>query len=78
VPVGKGYNGAVQQPSGPTASIEMMWKHGVNTLAAVFSSDATQIISLFQDYFDNLRQFASVKKLYSNCKRLEIRLFIDL
>jgi hypothetical protein len=68
-PIGKKYSGIVQRPSAFAASTAVLWKQGVDTLGKAFSYDIAQIINLFQDYFDNPRQFGSVKGLYSNYQR---------
>jgi hypothetical protein len=43
--------------------METMWKKGVVTLSKAFHYDVAQMISLFQDYLDNPRQFHLVKHL---------------
>jgi hypothetical protein len=60
-PIGKTYYSAVTQPNEFAASMETMWKKGVVTLSKAFYYDVAQVISLFQDYLDNLGQFHSVK-----------------
>jgi hypothetical protein len=62
-PVRKTYYSAVTRPSEFAASMETMWKKGVVTLSKAFHHDVAQMISLFQDYLDNPRQFHSVKGL---------------
>jgi hypothetical protein len=62
-PIGKKCYGAVTGPSEFAASMETMWKKGVITLSKAFHYDVAQMISLFQDYLDNPRQFHSVKNL---------------
>jgi hypothetical protein len=49
--------------------METMWKNGVVTLSKAFDDDVAQMISLFQDYLDNPRQFDSVKDLCTNWPR---------
>jgi hypothetical protein len=65
-PIKKTYYSAVTRPSEFAASMETMWKKGVVTLSKAFHYDVAQIISFFQDYLDNPRQFHSVKNLYTN------------
>jgi hypothetical protein len=65
-PIGKRYYSAVARPSEFAASMETMWKKGVVTLSKTFSYEVAQMISLFQDYLDNPRQFHSVKDLCTN------------
>jgi hypothetical protein len=65
-PIRKTYYSAVTQPSAFAASMETMWKNGVVTLSKAFCYDVAQMISLFQDYLDNPRQFHSVKDLCTN------------
>jgi hypothetical protein len=65
-PIGKRYYSAVTRPSQFAASMETMWKKGVVTLSKAFHYDVAQMISLFQIYLDNPRQFHSVKDLYTN------------
>jgi hypothetical protein len=38
---------------------------GIDTSAKAFSSDITQMICFFQDYFENSREFCSVKHFCS-------------
>jgi hypothetical protein len=71
--IGKTYYSVVTRPSEFAASMETMWKKGLVTLSKAFHYDIAQMISLFQDYLDNLRQFHSVKDLYTNWPR---RVFI--
>jgi hypothetical protein len=68
-PIGKRYHSAVARPSEFAASMETMWKKGVVTLSKTFYYDIAQMISLFQDYLDNRRQFHSVKDLCMNWPR---------
>jgi hypothetical protein len=68
-PIGKTYYGAVTRPSKFAASMETMWRKVVVTLSKVFHYDVAQMISLFQDYLDNLRQFYLVKDLCTNWPR---------
>jgi hypothetical protein len=49
--------------------METMWKKGIVTLAKVFHYDVAQMISLFQDYLDNPRQFGSMKDLSAQFPR---------
>jgi hypothetical protein len=56
-PIGRTYLSAVTRPSEFTASMETMWKKGVVTLSKAFHYMVAQMIGLFQDYLDNLRQF---------------------
>jgi hypothetical protein len=72
-PIGKTYYSVVTRPSEFAASMKTMWKKGVVTLAKPFHHKVAQMISLFQDYLDNPRQFHSVKDLYTNWPR---RVFI--
>jgi hypothetical protein len=62
-PIGKRYYSAVTRPNEFAASMERMWKNGVVTLSRAFHYDVAQMISLFQGYLDNPRQFHSVKDL---------------
>jgi hypothetical protein len=62
-PNGKRYYSVVTRSSEFAASMETMWKKGVVTLSKAFSYDVAQMISLFQDYLGNPRQFHSVKRL---------------
>jgi hypothetical protein len=68
-PIGKRYYSAVTRLSEFADSMETMWKRGIVTLSKAFHYDVAQMISLFQDYLDNLRQFHSVKDLCTNCPR---------
>jgi hypothetical protein len=43
------------------ASVKVTWRQSLDTLTRAFSYDVTQMISLCHDYFDNPRQFGSVK-----------------
>jgi hypothetical protein len=63
MPIRKTYYSAVTRPSEFAASMETMWKKGVVTLSKAFHYDVAQMISLFQDYLNNPRQFHSVKDL---------------
>jgi hypothetical protein len=65
-PIGKRYYSAVTRPNEFAASMETMRKNGVVTLSKAFHYDVAQIISLFQDYLNNPRQFDSVKDLCTN------------
>jgi hypothetical protein len=65
-PIGKTYYSAVTRPSQFAASMETMWKKGAATLSKAFSCDVVQMTSLFQDYFDDPRQFHSVNDLCTN------------
>jgi hypothetical protein len=65
-PIGKTSLSAGTRPSEFAASMETMWKKGVITLSKSFHCDVAQMISLFQDYLDNPRQFDSVKDLCIN------------
>jgi hypothetical protein len=60
-PIGKRYYSLVTRSSEFAASMETMWKKRVVTSSKAFSYDVVQMISLFQDYLDNPRQFHSVK-----------------
>jgi hypothetical protein len=60
------YYSAVRRPSEFAVSMETMWKKGVSTISKAFHYDVAQMISLFQDYLDNLPQFHSVKDLCTN------------
>jgi hypothetical protein len=62
-PIGKRYYSAVTLPSEFAAIMETIWKKGAVTLLKAFYYDVAQMISLFQDYLDNPRQFHSVKDL---------------
>jgi hypothetical protein len=64
--IGKRYYNVVTRSSEFAASMEMMWKKGVVTLSKALHYDVAQMISLFRDYLDNLRQFHSVKDLCTN------------
>jgi hypothetical protein len=68
-PIGKTYYNAVTRPSEFAASMETMWKKGVVTLSKALHYNVAQMISLFQDYLDNPRQFHSVKDLCTNWLR---------
>jgi hypothetical protein len=68
-PIGKRYYSVVTRPSGFAASMETMWKKGVVKLSKAFHYDVAQMISLFQNYLDNSRQFHSVKELLINWPR---------
>jgi hypothetical protein len=68
-PIGKTYYSAVTRPSEFVTCMETMGKKGVVTLSKAFHYDIAQMISLFQDYMDNLRQFHSVKDLCTNWPR---------
>jgi hypothetical protein len=68
-PAGKIYDGIVRRPSAFTASVEVVWKQGIDALARVFSNNIDQMVSLFQDDVNNPRQFGSVQNRYSNCQR---------
>jgi hypothetical protein len=68
-PIGKRYYSAVTRSSEFAVSMETMWKKGVVTLSRVFYYDVAQMISLFQDYLDNPRQFHSVKGLCTSWPR---------
>jgi hypothetical protein len=68
-PIGKTYYSAVTRPSEFAASMETMWKKGIVTLSKAFHYDVAQVISLFQDYLDNPRQFHSVKDLCTDWPR---------
>jgi hypothetical protein len=68
-PIGKRYYSAVTRPSEFAASMETMWKKGAVTLSKAFHYDVAQMISLFQDYLNNPRQFDSVKDLCTNWPR---------
>jgi hypothetical protein len=68
-PIGKTYYSVVARPSEFAASMETMWKKSVITLSKAFSYDVAQMISLFQDYLDNPRQFHSVEDLCTNWPR---------
>jgi hypothetical protein len=68
-PIGKTYYSAVVRPSEFAASMETMSKKGVITLSKAFHYDVAQMISLFQNYLDNRRQFHSVKDLCINSLR---------
>jgi hypothetical protein len=61
MPVGKRYYGPVQRSGVLAASMEAMPRQGATTLARAFSYNVTQMISLFQDYLDNLHSFRPVK-----------------
>jgi hypothetical protein len=56
----KTYYSVVTRPSEFAASMKTMWKKGVVTLSKALHYDVAQMISLFQDYLDNPRQFHSV------------------
>jgi hypothetical protein len=60
-PISETYYSAGARPSEFAASMETMWKKGIVTLSKAFHYDVAQMISLFQDYLDNPRQFQSVK-----------------
>jgi hypothetical protein len=62
-PIGKTYHSGITRPSEFAAIMETIWKKGVVTLSKAFHYDVAQMISLFQDYSDNPRQFHSVKDL---------------
>jgi hypothetical protein len=49
--------------------METMWKKSVVTLLKMSYCDVPQMISLFQNYLDNPRQFHSVKDLCTNWPR---------
>jgi hypothetical protein len=68
-PIGKTYYSAGTRPSEFAASMETMGKKSVVTLSKAFHYDIAQMISLFQNYLDNPRQFHSVKDLYTNWPR---------
>jgi hypothetical protein len=68
-PIGKTYYSAVTRPSEFAISMETMWKKGLVTLSKTFHDDVARMISLFQDYLDNPRQFHSVKDLCTNWPR---------
>jgi hypothetical protein len=68
-PIGQRYYSVVTRSSEFAASMETMWKNGVVTVSKAFHCDAAHIISLFQDYLDNPRQFHSVKDLCTNWPR---------
>jgi hypothetical protein len=68
-PIRQTHYGAVRRQSEFTASMETMWKKGVVTLAKAFHYDVAQMISLFQDYLNNPRQFHSVRDLCTNWPR---------
>jgi hypothetical protein len=68
-PIGKTHYSAVARPSEFAASMETMWKKSVITLSKSFHYKVAQMISLFQDYLDNPRQFHSVKDLCTNWPR---------
>jgi hypothetical protein len=67
-PIGKRHHYIVARPIKFTASMETMCKDVV-TLSKAFHYDVAQMISLFQDYLDNPRQFDSVKDLCTNWPR---------
>jgi hypothetical protein len=56
-------------PIGKRYYMETMWKKGIVTLSKAFYYDVAEMISLFQDYLDNLRQFDSVKDSCANWPR---------
>jgi hypothetical protein len=63
-----------------------MWQQGVDTLAKMLSDSVAETLMLFQEYLCSLRQFDSVKDLYSNYQQfisfagqqLDTRSFTDL
>jgi hypothetical protein len=65
-PIRQRYYGVVTRSREFAVSMETMWKKGVVTLSKAFSYDVAQMISLFQDYLNNPRQFVSVKDLCTN------------
>jgi hypothetical protein len=85
-PAGKKYYNVIERPGPFAASMEAMWQQGIDTLAKMFSCNVAEMIMLFQDYLYNLRQFDSVKDLYSNDQQFisvdgqqfDTRSFIDL
>jgi hypothetical protein len=68
-PTGKRYYSVVTRSGEFAISMETMWKKGVVTLSKAFHYDVAHMISLFQDYLDNPRQFHSVKDLCTNWPR---------
>jgi hypothetical protein len=54
-PVGKRYCGAVQRASAFTASIEVMWRQGIDALPKAFSDNMGQMVNLFHNHFDSPR-----------------------
>jgi hypothetical protein len=64
--IGKTYGSAVTRPSEFAEGMETMWKKGVVTLSKAFYYGVAQMISLFQDYLYNPRQFHSVNDLCTN------------
>jgi hypothetical protein len=68
-PIGKRYYSVVTRLSEFAPSMETMWKKSIVTSSKAFHYDVAQIISLFQDYLDNPRQFHSVKNSCTNWPR---------
>jgi hypothetical protein len=85
-PSGKRYYSTVTRSNEFAANMETMWKKAVVTLSKALRYDVAQMISLFQDYLDNPRQFHSVKDLYTNwprrisiaCQQHDTDSFVDL
>jgi hypothetical protein len=48
-PAEKKYYGAIERPSPFTASMEVMWQQGIDTLARVFSYNVAEMIMFFQN-----------------------------
>jgi hypothetical protein len=62
-PIGKRYYSTVARLSEFATSMETMSNKGVVTLSKTLHYDVAQMISLFQAYLDNPRQFHSMKDL---------------